>query len=233
MLVRSRLSYLKGIIRRLFGRSQRQSLSAVPHLGIYLGQKHLELFERVRLRPSQVFSVSPEDLYCAIHYDNDDTFRLFWTDENGHFSRSIFHSPHYKLLKFYCENGRSAVLSQLPTLDYYRFLDSFNVKGYKTDLVNPEIRVPVRPTPESILARVDGFIELYENIRRTGYLEGTFKGAYIAVLRVPFVQSRFGMRVEDFRPYEIFSGHHRASCLAILGVKKFPVVLLEDVLYKG
>ena len=68
-----------------------------------------------------------------------------------------------------------------------------------------------------IKEKINKFIKLYESIKLEGYQD------LIEVLETPITPNKYNNK------YEIYEGHHRCSCLYVLGYKAIRVKLLEIV----
>jgi hypothetical protein len=197
-------------------------------IGVMIPEKYYSIYHRLQLCPAELMPISLSQLQCEISLDFEEVTHPFFLKSDGSHNRSITSSPHYQLICIYQQKGLKWLKENFKQLDYYDFFMSFNQVGEKTNLFNPEQKHPVHFTTEQIWQKIERFIRLYEGLKKAGYVQGQYKGHYIAVLDTPLVVSRFGKKTA-FKPYEIFSGHHRASCLAALEQERVEVLLLQDV----
>jgi len=158
-------------------------------------------------------------------------YRSEWSDEPylidqaGNVDRAITSSPMYRLLRDYKEQGGPHLFQHFAETDYYKMLRWRSDKGFKIDWATGR-RVSVSYSDREILSRIRKLVATFESIRLHGYLGGRYAHRLILVLDKPYERQRFG-RVVHIPPYEIFSGHHRAACLAGLGYQTAKVGMLR------
>ncbi len=220
------IDYLKRMVVLKKGKKRGPEALVDCGLGHPIGRKELNIFERLSLLPIELKSVEIKDLNHGICIDWDEVIKPFFSS-GGVTDRSITRSPHIELIEYYKEHGFYRLKKNFRNLSYYKMLKDINKIGYKTDYFNLK-RISVHYTDRDILKNIMNFTRLFESIRKYGYLGSQFRGNYISILEVPFIVSRFGWKLE-YRPYELFLGHHRAACLAALGAKKAEVIILKDM----
>lgn len=145
---------------------------------------------------------------------------------NGEPDRSIVHSPLCRLLNTYESRGFSFIEKHFRITDYYKLFSYYSEVGYIVDWATGE-KVERHLTEMQILEKIQRFIRTYESIKQRGYLGRGFISRYIMALEAPFEVQRFGLSL-NWHPYEIWSGHHRAAALAVLGYEKAVVILLKS-----
>jgi hypothetical protein len=155
----------------------------------------------------------------------DELAEFFYKD--GSIDRSICNSPHYNLLKLYEKNGLDWIVCNVKALQYYDFFMKMNLIGEKTNLFDSSKKIKFNHTKDDILNKIRNFINLYNSIKKNGYLSGNNKGKYISILTKPLAVTRFNKR-KTYESYGVFSGHHRLACLAVLGVDYADTLLLND-----
>ncbi len=193
---------------------------------LQITQKDSALFKSLGLRPIRVEEVALSDLRFAVEPLIHEHFAQFFVGDGRTPERSVFVSPHYRLLLQYERDGREKTLATIEQTPYYAFRSQFNKVGFKADYFKIGQTSPVQVPHEKIIAKTRGFLDLYEVIKKTGYLQPPWNGHYVSVLTTSFAKTRFGQSIEN-GPYEIFTGHHRSACLAALGTERLKTLLLE------
>ena len=162
----------------------------------------------------------------CLHYQFRREFQHnpFLMKENEKVTKSIPSGPLINLLKFYDEYGLEEVWNSLEETDYFQFF-RFNeqVRRRLNWATGRHERVKY---PRAVLEnKAIRFCHLYENLKNMGYLAPPFEDRAILILERPYEAERFGYHL-DSGPLEIWSGHHRASCLSALGYSEVCVKVL-------
>lgn len=219
---------IKRLIRPIL-EMQKQSQKLVNcGLKCPIDKRDLDIYRDLSLTPIAMKLINLDDLKYAICLDFEKVLKPFFEKGDGQIDRSITNSPHFKLIEYYKSRGFRVLKKNFRELDYYKFMMSFNKVGYKMNYFNPAEKITVHYTDESIWKKISIFIRLFENIKQNGYLCDLYRGNYISALEIPLVVSRFGWKV-DYKPFELFRGHHRAACLAALGFDAVDVLVLKDI----
>jgi hypothetical protein len=227
MSIASFVDAVKPLVRKVL-RLQRAGTRLIDcGVGQPVIEEDVSTYRKLGLTPVRLGHLPVEQLQCAFTADFEEVLRPFFVNEEGESDRSIRNTPLFKLLRYYHERGFGALEKNFRELDYYKYFMSFNKVGHKTSFFDPNVKEPVHFDDQSIWNKIRRFIHVYESVVRFGYHGGPYEGRWISVLKVPFVVSRFGAKV-DYKPYEIFVGHHRATCLAALGQENIEVLLLDD-----
>ncbi len=130
----------------------------------------------------------------------------FWPNS----SMSLSNSPHVRFLKKYQKAGMN--IDKLWNTDYVKLMEYWNSIGFH------------KRDKKFIINKMRRFIRLYESIKKR-----KFKDKHrIQVLKKPFWITRYGGEERFLKGYELWHGHHRASCCYALGVNRIPCVILED-----
>lgn len=161
-----------------------------------------------------------------IQYRSELKLDPFLVGLDGELDRSIVYSPFYKLLEIYIDKGHSYIERNFRETDYYklfRYMNQVELIDWRTGQKNEFKR-----SDTQILEKIQKFIRVYESIKQQGYLGPSFDRRYIIVLEIPFEVQCLGQKIDwEWHPYEIWSGHHRAAALAMLGHDEAKVVLLK------
>lgn len=75
--------------------------------------------------------------------------------------------------------------------------------------------------------KVKSFISLLKSIDKKGLICSK-KFHSIAILKIPFVQSRYNLSMPFENKWEIWHGHHRLTCCLFLGYKLIKCQLYKD-----
>ncbi len=211
-----------------FGISQASNNSHVePHdLLKLLPEREQINLNRIGLQPLMIVEM-PIDM-MQMQYRHELPLDRFFVDEAGNVNRSILNSPIYNLLEIYQSKGMRYIKRNLEQLEYYRMFKSFGEVGFRYDWYRGKTRIDFQWSDEKIRGKIENFITLYRSVRRWGYLGGKFEQYFITVLDTPFEVSRLGLEFENWQPFEIWGGHHRAAVLAALGYQYAHVILLSD-----
>jgi len=145
-------------------------------------------------------------------------------DEFG--SRSILSSPFCEAACLLREKGGEWMLKNYRTTSYYELFRHFGKIGWAHDWASGK-DVRVRFSNQMIKAKIIKLIKTYQSMESLGYRGAGFKDRSIIALIRPYESMRLGFR-HDTRPFEIWSGHHRAACLGAIGVGKVSIVLAGD-----
>tara|TARA_Y100000310_G_scaffold319489_1_gene374852 strand:+ start:1099 stop:1653 length:555 start_codon:yes stop_codon:yes gene_type:complete len=124
---------------------------------------------------------------------------------------SVSNSPHVRFLKRYRDVGMD--FNALWDTDYVRIMEYWNSIGFHNRDKN------------FIKGKIRRFLTLYRSMKKHGFL----RAHRIQVLKKPFWITRYNGREKFLKGYEIWHGHHRASCCHILGISKMPCIILEDI----
>lgn len=149
-------------------------------------------------------------------------------DPSSRPNTSIIGSPLCRLLECYEARGMRKLLSSYQDTDYYRMFMRRRTLGYHINWVSGA-REPFSYSNEQIKDKIAKFVRVHESIKKVGYLGKGFENRSILVLEAPYEVQRFGKSL-PWKPYEIWSGHHRASSLAVNGYQSAEVILLR---FKG
>lgn len=124
-------------------------------------------------------------------------------------------SPHVDLLRIYVNHG----------LDYSLMMKSSyaELQRYWNDINFRTTNGNVR-TEKFIKSKIDGFIKLFNSIKNKGF----DRSNHLIVLKKPFWTTRYGFHRDIGDDYEIWSGHHRASCCYVLGIPAVPCKIFVD-----
>jgi len=202
-----------------------ESLAASDMLSLLPEREQVNL-KRIGLQPVMMVNL-PLDL-LQMQYRHELPMDDYLNDGQGGINRSILNSSLYKVLKLYQARGMRYLKKNFMQLDYYRMFKSYGEVGYRYDWYRGKTRLQFHWNDERIWGKLKNFISLYRSIKRVGYLGGMYIKYYITVLDVPFEVSRYGLDFFEWKPYEIWGGHHRAAVLAALGYRSADVVLLSD-----
>ena len=196
-----------------------------PRWRKYLPIQDLIILKRLGLEPIGVIEVLVQSLFLQHHIDRPIEFLL--RSEDGKIDRSILNSPHYKLLKIYETHGIDWLRKNFRDTGYYQIYAYYNRIGKKRNLYKKDGWLPVQYEDEGIWLKILNFIDIYERVKKEGYLSSAYKDKRISVLEVPFSVGRFGAEI-DWEPYEIWGGHHRAAAIAATGREKIEAILIKD-----
>lgn len=166
--------------------------------------------------------------FMQMQYRHELPLDRFFVDEAGNVNRSIMNSPIYNLLEIYRSKGKRYIKRNLRQLEYYKMFKSFGEVGFRYDWYREKTRIDFKWSDEKIRGKIENFISLYKSVRRWGYRGRKFNQFFITVLDMPFEVSRHGLEFENWQPFEIWGGHHRAAVLAALGFQNAHVILLTD-----
>jgi hypothetical protein len=192
----------------------------------YLEDRDLQLIQAQGLVVVGKIEVPVQELH--FQYRSEFEMDSLLVDLDGRPDRSIVHSPFCKLLETYEDRGLFFIEKNFRKTDHYRMLRHRSQLGYYFDWVTGERR-KFHLSDAQILNRIRKLIRTYESIKQRGYLGPGFRKRYIIVLEIPFEVQRFGKTIDwDWHPYEIWSGHHRAAALVVLGYEKASVILLKS-----
>ena len=125
---------------------------------------------------------------------------------------SVLNSPHVRFLKKYKDVGMD--IDALWDTDYVRLMEYWGFLGFGNNR-----------DKEYIKRKISRFLTLYRGIERHGFR----RKHRIQVLKNPFWITRYCGKEKFLKGYEIWHGHHRASCCYVLGISNVPCVILEDI----
>ena len=162
----------------------------------------------------------------CLHYQFRREFQHnpFLMMKNAKLTKSIPSGPLINLLKFYEKYGLEEVRNSLEETDYFQFF-KFNEQARRCLNWATGGHEKVKYPRAALEQKVIGFCHLYENLKNLGYLAPPFEARTILILERPYETERFGYEL-DSEPLEIWSGHHRASCLYALGYSEVRVKVL-------
>ncbi|MBI3090371.1 MAG: hypothetical protein HYY96_06850 [Candidatus Tectomicrobia bacterium] len=140
----------------------------------------------------------------------------------------IIGSPLCRVLESYEARGLRKLLSSYRDTDYYRMFMRRRSLGYYINWASGA-REPFSYSNEQIRDKIKKFVRIHQSIKQVGYLGRGFENRSILVLEAPYEVQRFG-KCLSWRPYEIWSGHHRAASLVVNGSHAAEVILLR---FKG
>lgn len=149
----------------------------------------------------------------------------FYTHKYGRIDRSISSGPACRILEMYQRNGYWYVLKHLYETDYYRMYRWREEKGFYVNWINGQ-RVPIAFPDKVIAGKLLKLIQTYRSMERYEYLGPGFENRPIIAMERPYEERRFG-HVTNIEPYEIWSGHNRASCLVALGYEVATVFIVR------
>ncbi|MDH4027467.1 MAG: hypothetical protein OEU95_01385 [Nitrospirota bacterium] len=189
-----------------------------------LDEKDLLHLHKHRLRPLKIIKVNINDLKHQHRTELD--YDFMFRSKDGNIDYSITNSPLYRTLKLYQKIGQWRLIWGYRRTEYYTFFKHADKVGFIRDWLAPDNKIIRRISDKEIKNKLKRFIKLYENIRKTGYLAPPLSARYISVLAIPYETLCLNIDFQG-KPYEIWSGHHRAAALAALGEKEIDVVLLD------
>lgn len=125
--------------------------------------------------------------------------------------------------------GKTGLMTESPHVEcarlYYKHgTDWFKKNYHKTKLFSLRSFGKKNANSEVLCLR---FINLCDSLK-LGYLSNVHKHGHIAILEVPFCNSRYGLKKNNCVP-EVFFGHHRTGILLALEKFVVPVVYCVDV----
>tara|TARA_B100001971_G_C18121508_1_gene499686 strand:- start:145 stop:765 length:621 start_codon:yes stop_codon:yes gene_type:complete len=173
------------------------------------------------LVPSTVLEVEVGEL--RVQHRSEWCFDHFLKADAQYGTRSILGSPFYEAACLIRDNGKKWILNNYTATSYFELFRHFGEIGWARDWRTGR-HVKVKYSKATIKEKVIKLIRTYESISLHGYLKGGHEERRLMALRQPYEKIRFDM-VHDTLPYEIWSGHHRAACLAALRVEKVSIVL--------
>ena len=195
----------------------------------FLIDKHTyDKFLSLDLKPIRLESVDILSMKTQTAFYLKDYIDSFYSDEAGNVDKCIKNSPHFKFLNDYKKFGIESLKKDFLKTEYYNFFKGMNRIGKKINIYSPDQDIVINFSDSELWEKALKFIELYESIKKHGYLgKKRFQCRYIIVLEEPFIESRFGIALNQ-TPYEIFSGHHRAACLLHLGHDFVKTLIIKD-----
>ena len=134
----------------------------------YLPVQDLIILKRLGMQPTGVIEVPVQSLFLQHHVDRPLEF-LLGTDDGG-IDRSILNSPHLKLLKTYESKGIEWLRENFRETTYYEVYAYYNQIGRKRNLCKPDEWITVRYEDKDIWQKIIHLINIYERIKREGYL---------------------------------------------------------------
>lgn len=197
-----------------------------PRQGNILFTHSLRRFE---LQLVRLESVDPKELEVAYHF-LDELKRQRGIDPsiedkgrildpilerfppNLNVDKRIVRSWHYAFLEDLEREGEALDCSKTEYYEFYRRQDSL---------------IGLSRGEEGWMNKCIRLAKLYETIKREGFVYRDLS-RFICVMETPLSITRQGFQPNN-SGYEIFSGHHRASVAAKLGVKKVTVAVLRDI----
>jgi len=220
--------FLLSLIRRISSYKHNKPVAVSDDL--FIDKITSEMFISLDLEPIRLESVNISSLKTQTSYYFKDYIDSFFSDKQGNVDKCIKNSPHFKFLNEYIKFGIAKLKKNFLKTEYYSFFKGMNRIGKKINLYSPDQDIVINYSDEQIWEKAQKFIELYESIKKFGYLgKKRFQHRYIIVCEVPFIESRFGIALNQ-TPYEIFSGHHRAACLLLMGEENIKVLVIRDKL---
>ncbi len=133
--------------------------------------------------------------------------QYFW---HGDGTLLIKNSPHIRFLQTFDKVGMN--WDELWKTDYVNLMLYWNSIGYHNR------------TDEFIRSKIKRFTTLFRSMKNNGYRPQS----RIEILKTPFWESRYGVKTDFVRGYEIWHGHHRAACCYFLGIKIMTCNLMAD-----
>ncbi len=199
-----------------------------------LPERDIALLRENKLEPVGLIEVSIDDLYIQESFFVD--MKDLFIDKTDKVNWHVKNSPIYEFLTLYRNNGWRYLSKGMARTRYYemkRRVLEFNhrnkTKGFsfwKRFLKNMIFFLFKKRRLRKSIRRL---INTYDSIKENRYLGGDFANYYITVLKKPFIVTKFGQK-RVWKPYTIWSGHHRAAILAVLGYKNCRALLLKDTL---
>ena len=180
--------------------------------------------------PVEIKKIRIDELYVINEttMSMDDFLRIPDGKPDGKIERSIFNSPHYKLLEIYKKNGLNYLKNNYKETDYYKMIKYFSQMGRHFSMIAGNfVNKNRKDSDEYIWYRITRLITVYENIKKVGYLGDGHEKKMISVMDKPIYITRF-LKDFEWKPYEILFGHHRAAALAANGIKSVLVTVCND-----
>lgn len=135
----------------------------------------------------------------------------------------LVNSPFVEILYKYLACGKKNLKKDFTSTDFYKLFNAFNGVEYNWDIDNPEMFYKLNLTENDIWNKFESFVKLYHSIKKEGYLSYPNNNSFVVVLEHPYGYY-YGKDVA-IDGYEIWSGHHRASIMHVLGHKEMRVVV--------
>jgi hypothetical protein len=186
-----------------------------------LGKSETGMLRRIGIAPLEIKTVPVESLYMQ--------YRTEWHSQCLSLAPvKIVESPLVNFLKEYIEQREKIFLPEnFQDTAFCNLWKNIDQVGFRYDWYDYPNTFKKNYPDSKILRMGEKLVSIYESINQTGYLNGMFADRMISVLTQPFENSRFG-KGHPMDGYEVWSGHHRAASLAVLGEKTVRVVILKD-----
>ena len=197
-----------------------------PRFRKRLGREESGMLVRIGIKPIAIKTVGIDEL-CIQTRSEWLTHQLGNVDTRQEPPR-LMDSYLVEFLREYQVLGENLLeINQLRHTNFYNVWKDIDSVGYRYDWFDYPRVMKKNYSPEVIQEQAIKLVNVYKNIKEIGYCNGIYSNRMISALELPFENSRFNCEHVS-RGYEIWSGHHRAACLAALGINGVDIVLLTD-----
>lgn len=175
--------------------------------------------------PVDIISVSIGRL--NVQFRHEWPVNEYTEDPSSRIPLKLIDSPFAEFIDTYQKIGQNIFSDSIfKTLSYYNMWKNIDKIGFRYDWYNYPLKIEKTYSDEQIVNKMIKFINVYESIKKYGYLGGEHAKGMIQILDQPFENLRFGFK-HQLDGYEVWSGHHRAVSLFSLGFKNINALLLN------
>jgi len=187
----------------------------------YLDDINKKKITYFNLVPLEIKKISIKNIFMQMRTE----WPMYLDANQGFISKPVklIDSPYYEGLSKYKQFGKEILLEEnIKKTLFYKWWSNNNKIGYRYDWYKHPKKIKKIYNLDDIINKLISLIDLYQNILTEGFDNKNI----VTVVEQPIENYLFNKSYK-IDGHEIWSGHHRSSCLAAMGKEEIEVMILS------